>query len=364
MITASVALAQVLAIAPATADGAEPTSADASTIPDAPTSADASTPATRRTMLLWADPAAGDDARWATRVRRVQAELEALGIATVLFVPPAGRGSTADIAEEMAPHGARIAIWIAADRDRAELWRREATRLEHVAIVTGEDAGDADDTTFAVRVAEVATALSTEVEIPEASARPAVLAPIPPVPRAPPAPRWDVRAGIDAGGASRNVGALFGPVLGVGVRLGRGRRLGLDAEFTATALSGRVSGQGGDARVGWFAARTHVGVWPVPRARVSPMLGLGGGLLVAWTRGDAVAPFRGRSDRTATGLVSAMFDLAVRVSPRLRIRPGARVGVALPPIVVDTEDRTHRTAVPVVEGVLTLEWAQVARGRR
>lgn len=354
MISTSVAL--VLAMAPAPADGVAgpggaPTPVGASTA----TPTDEITPATRRTMLLWADPAAGDDARWATRVRRVQAELEALGIATVLFVPPAGRGATSDIAEEMTTHGARVAIWIAADRDRAELWRREAARLEHVAIVTGEDTGEADDTTFALRVAEVASALSTEVVIPEATPRPAVLAPIPAVPRAPPAPRWDARVGLDAGGASRNVGALLGPVLGVGVRLGRGRRLGLDAEFTATALSGRVSGQGGDARVGWFAMRTHVGVWPVPRARVSPMLGLGGGLLVAWTRGDAVAPFRGRSDRTATGLVSAMIDLAVRVSPRLRIRPGARVGVALPPIVVDTEDRSHRTAVPVAEGVLALE---------
>ena len=116
MISAPVALAYVLAMAPATAADAS-TPGDAST-PVASVAGDASTPVTRRTMLLWADPAAGDDARWATRVRRVQAELEALGIATVLFVPPTGRGATADIAQEMATHGARVAIWIAASGSR------------------------------------------------------------------------------------------------------------------------------------------------------------------------------------------------------------------------------------------------------
>lgn len=326
--------------------------------------ADEATPVVRTTMVLWADAAAADDPRWVSRARRVQAELEALGITMVTFVPPPGRATTADVARAMAEQGARVAIWIAVDDDRAELWRLEDHRLDHVAIVTGDDEGVDEGGTFALRCAEVASALSTEVELHTPEPAPAVLAPIPAVPVAPPAPRWDVRAAIDVGGASRDVGVVLGPALGVGVRLGRARRLGLDAEVTATALQGRVSGTAGAARVGWFVARTHVGVWPVPRARVSPMLGLGGGVLVAWTRGDAVAPFRGRRDRTATGLVSAMIDLAVRVSPRLRIRPGVRVGVALPAVAVDTEDRRHRTALPLVEGVLALELTpHVSRAR-
>ena len=80
MISASVALAYVLAMAPATAADAS-TPGDAS-MPAASAPGDASTPVTRRTMLLWADPAAGEQGvvarlkEWLTRGADVGGQVE------------------------------------------------------------------------------------------------------------------------------------------------------------------------------------------------------------------------------------------------------------------------------------------------
>lgn len=312
----------------------------------------------RPTMLLWSDGTAPSDEGWAVRVRRVRDELAALGIDTVLFVPPAGTSADALVLEEMRAQGATIALWIAADRDRAELWRIEehtdSDRLEHVAIITGEVAASDESATFAVRCAEVAHALSVEVApTPIAPARPAA----PPVvaPEPPPPSRWDLRVGASVGGAARSIGVLIGPVVGGGVRLGKQRRLGIDADLSVTALRGVVRSEAGEARVGWGIVRAHLVWWPLPRATVSPMFGIGGGTMLAWTRGRSASPFRGRADFTAVGLASTAFDVAVRVAARVRLRVGARVSVALPPIVIDTLEGRHRTALPLGEVVLAVE---------
>lgn len=321
--------------------------------PDATSTAPATAPSVSATttMLVWVDAAAETD-DWRTRAQRVQAELEALGVHTVIFVPAPGHGSAPDVAREMEANDATIAVWIAADRDRAELWRREGQRLDNVAIVTGE--GSEDDGTFAVRCAEVAHALATEVApAPPVPARPVPRPPTPAPP--PPIPRGDVRVGIMLGGASRDLGIVLGPVLGGGVRLGRQRRLGLDAELTGTAVQGRVRGAAGLARVAWLAARVHVGIWPIPRARVSPFLGIGGGLLAAWTHGRGEGAFEGRRDATVTAYGSALVDVAIRLSSRVRLRPGARIGVALPPLSVDTGGAAHRTALPIAELTVALD---------
>ncbi len=308
-------------------------------------------PAPSTTMLVWVD-ASAPATQWGERVQRVQAELAALGLRTVLFVPSASDGGTPDVVREMEANDATIAVWIAADRDRAELWRREGRRLVTVAIVTGE--GAQDDGTFAVRCAEVAHALATEVApIDYEPVRPPIEAP-PPAPP-PPFARGDVRLGVSVGGASRAIGVVISPLVGGGVRLGAQRRLGLDAEVAMTALRGTVRGSAGSAKLGWFVGRAHVGMWPVPRARVSPFFGLGGGVLVAWTHGRGEGAFEGRRDTTVTAIGSMMLDLAIRLSPRLRLRPGARIGIALPPLSIDTGDARHRTALPIGEFVVALD---------
>ncbi|MFO0633002.1 MAG: hypothetical protein U0168_09150 [Nannocystaceae bacterium] len=305
----------------------------------------------RAPVLLWIDGAA-PPAQWSARVRRIEDELAALAIDAVLFVPPAGQGSLLRVDEELQRHGAEIALWIDATQDRAELWRREGTRMVHVAIVAGD--GDAGEDTFALRCAEVVLALGTVVP----TQPPEPPAPIrrEPQPVAPVlAPRWDARAGATVGGASQDIGVIVSPLLGAGVRVGRARRVGLDAELAATALQARVEGPAGTARVGWFLARAHVGLWPVPRARVAPMIGLGGGVLAGWSRGRGNPGYRGRADATATALASFALDVAVRVARRLRIRGGMRLGVALPPLRVDDGAGGRRTLLPLGEVALALE---------
>ncbi|MBX7079790.1 MAG: hypothetical protein K1X88_11420 [Nannocystaceae bacterium] len=344
-----------LALGIARAQPAESTTVDPTAAPpiDAESTPPVDPDATGRApVLLWIDGAA-PPAQWSARVRRIEDELAALAIDAVLFVPPAGQGSLARVDEELQRHGAEIALWIDATTDRAELWRREGTRMVHVAIVAGD--GDADEDTFAVRCAEVVLALGTIVP-PQPPPEPATPPPREPVAVPPePAPRWDARVGTTVGGAAQDIGVIVSPLLGVGVRLGRARRLGLDAELAATALQARVEGPAGTARVGWWLARAHVGVWPVPRARVAPMIGLGGGVLAAWTRGRGNPGYRGRADTTATAMASFALDVAVRVARRLRIRGGMRLGVALPPLQVDDGGAGRRTLLPLGEVALALE---------
>jgi hypothetical protein len=312
-------------------------------------------PTSTTTMIVWVD-AAAPASQWNERVQRVEAELAALGVKTVLFVPSAVDAGTPDVMREMIENDATIAIWIAADRDRAELWRLEGQRLVTTAIVTGE--ASENDGTFAVRTAEVAHALATEVPpIVDEPAPPPVVAPPAAPPSPPPQPfaRADVRLGVGVGGASRGLGVVISPMAGAGVRLGDGRRLGLDAEASVTALRGIVRGDAGSAKIGWFIGRVHVGMWPVPRARVSPFFGLGGGVLVAWTSGRALGAYEGRSDTTVTAIGSMMLDLAIRLSSRMRLRPGARIGVALPPLSIETGGARHRTALPLGEVAVALD---------
>ncbi|HWB75735.1 MAG TPA: hypothetical protein VG755_12295 [Nannocystaceae bacterium] len=328
-------------LAPIEEPGASPTTAPPVAEPVATT-----------TMLVWIDASAPAE-QWSERVQRVQAELGALGVRAVLFMPSTNGGGTPDVLRELDANDAKIAVWIAADRDRAELWVREGSRLVTVAIVTGE--GDEDDGTFAVRCAEVAHALATEIT--------PVVDVAPPPPREAPAPlppprpfaRGDLRGGLGIGGASRDLGILLSPLLGGGVRLGAQRRVGLDAELATTALRGTIRGPAGTARLGWFVGRVHVGVWPVPRARLSPFVGLGGGVLVAWTRGRGEGAYESRRDTTVVGIGSLMLDLAIRLSPRLRLRPGTRIGVALPPLSIATGGARHRTALPIGELVVALD---------
>jgi hypothetical protein len=137
--------------------------------------------------------------------------------------------------------------------------------------------------------------------------------------------------------------------------LGARRRVGLDLELVATAREGRSQTAAGTARVGFATPRVHVGFWPLPRARVSPGFGVGMGVLIAWTRGDAEGEWIGRDDVTAVALPSVAVDLAIVLAPRLRLRLGARLGAALPAVRVHGPDGAARAAQPLFDGGLALE---------
>jgi len=295
-----------------------------------------------------------------TRIRRTRAELDVAGFEVLEITSTADAIPTTaeDIARWTAETDARVVAVFDPLRVRAELWSREGGgTYERIAIVVGDMGSPDADAVFAVRLAEVVRAVLIDVE-PRPAAAPKPAPKPPPVAAPPPEPaptRWAVRLGAHALASSGRLGAMIGPTLGGTVMLGTRRRLGLDLELVATALQGRRTGSGGTAQVGFATARVHAGVWPWPEARVSPGFGAGVGVLVAWTQGRGTGDFVGRTDVTAVALPSVAADLAIGLTPRLRLRFGARLGVALPAIRVIAPEGTARAAQPLFDGGVALE---------
>jgi hypothetical protein len=348
-------LAGVLAISPP-----DPAATAAAEVHPA-TDESASTEAPARVVLLSGARAREPDLL--ARIRRTRAELDVAGFA-VLEVTSTADGvpqAAADIDTWVAGTDARVVAVFDAERRRAEVWLRdESGALQRIAIVVGDVAAEDGDAVFAVRLAEVVRAVLIDVEprAPPPPAKPPAPAPVaPPPPKEREPIRWAARVGAHGLASSGGLGFMIGPTLGGTVMLGARRRLGLDLELVASALEGRHTSSAGTARVGFGTARVHAGIWPWPRARVSPGFGIGMGVLLAWTRGDGEGEWIGRSEVTAVALPSAAVDLAIVLTPRLRLRFGARLGVALPAVRIHAPDGDVIAAQPLFDGGVALEVA-------
>jgi hypothetical protein len=96
---------------------------------------------------------------------------------------------------------------------------------------------------------------------------------------------------------------------------------------------------------------------PWPRARVSPGLGVGGGLLIAWTHGEARVGFEGNRDTTAVGSISASFHLGIGLTPSLRLLVRADIDIAVPDIDVRfAGDPVAVIGRPLLDIVIGIEW--------
>ena len=359
-------LAAIFAIAPLDPSGsaAEPEPATEGDAPepekaeDDPQPAEEESPsAPARVVLL--SVAGTRDPGLVTRIRRARAELDVAGF-DVLEVTSTASDVPDDataIARWAADTEARVVATFDPTKVRAQVWLRgDSGEYERIAIVVG-DLGSRDaDAVFAVRLSEVVRAALIDVETPPAVV-PKEPAPVvePPAPPAPVPMRWGVRAGAHVLASSGRMGPMVGPTLGSTIALGPRRRFALDVELAATALQGSRTTEGGTAQLGLGVARVHAGVWPWPTARVSPGFGAGVGALVAWTRGRGAGDFVGRTDVTAVALPSIATDLAIGLTKRLRLRFGARLGVALPAIRIHTPEGTVRAAQPLFDGGVALE---------
>jgi hypothetical protein len=327
--------------------------------PDAEASATGGVPANdeqESTSLVLISPRdATSSAELRARVRRVQAELDVAGFDVIPIA-----AAMPDVLAAGDDASSRVVVVLDPSRMRAVLWLRDDDGFQEVATVVGQrDEPDAD-AVFALRLTEIARALLIEVAppptpAPDPVATPPVDAPPPPRPGPTPPMRWSARVGAHAVASSGRLGAMVGPTLGGTIVLGPQRRAGIDVELLATALQGRTAGDAGTAKVGFATARVHAGFWPVPHARISPGFGLGLGVLTAWTRGSGRGAWVGRTDVTAVALPSAATDLAIRLVPRLRLRFGARLGVALPGVNLLAPERTVRAAQPLFDGGIALE---------
>lgn len=331
--------------APSTANDPQPTAAESPSAPD-------------RVVLL--SVAGTRDPSLVTRIRRARAELDVAGFDVLEVTSTASDvpDDTTAIARWAADTEARVVVTFDPTTVRAQVWLRGDTGgYERIAIVVG-DLGSRDaEAVFAVRLSEVVRAALIDVETPPVVS-PKAPAPIepPPPPKPEPAPmRWGVRVGAHVLASSGRLGPMVGPTLGSTIAFGPRRRVALDVELAATALQGSRTTPSGTAQLGLGIARVHAGVWPWPTARVSPGFGAGVGALVAWTRGRGAGDFVGRTDLTAVALPSIATDLAIGLTQRLRLRFGARLGVALPAIRMHAPEGTVRAAQPLFDGGVALE---------
>ncbi len=318
--------------------------------------------ASRRVLLVTTDhrDTATDDAALA-RQRRTRAELEAAGFDVLAIgLTEAIDGLDEARLDALAREYDAVALVVLhPSRVQADVWTRDDDEdVGRRAVVVGGLGPAENDAVFALRVTEVLQATLIAVELPprEPAAPKTAPAPSPPpAPATPTPPRWAARVGAHAAGTTGDLGFMFGPTLGTTFALGPKRRLGIDVEAYATALPGRIRTEAGQASVGFGLLRGTIGVWPLPAARVSPGIGLGWGMLVAWTRGRADDPYRGRSDVTVVSTPVAAGDLAIAVTRHFRIRLGFRIGVALPAVRVQTSTGSVRTAQPLADGGVAFE---------
>jgi hypothetical protein len=333
--------------------------APASTAEEPPAVAPAEEPVV--VLLVTAKAEGEPDAEAVGRQRRTRAELEAagFGVLEIGLTEPIDAVSTERLDAVAREYDARALVVLHPVRVQAELWTIDGdAEVERRAVVVGGLVPAESDAVFALRVAVVlqATLITVHVREEPAPARPVATAPAPPTPpQREPAPRWGVRAGAHAAGTHGDLGFMLGPTLGTTVTVGTRRRLGFDVETFATALEGGVRSGAGEARIGFAVLRGTVGWWPLPAGRVSPGVGLGWGMLIAWTRGHGAAPYTGRGDVTVVSTPVGAADLAIGVTRRLRIRFAFRIGVALPAVRVQTDAGVVRTAQPLADGGVAFE---------
>lgn len=347
-------------------------------------------------------------ASWRAVEERTRDELRLMGIRV-----EEARAGIVDIQRIFAEQGAQAVIRSARGEDggSVEIWFGDGREPQRVALHGGALVGGEAATLAALRTAEVvhagivgaATAVPevagvdgmvTEVGLPAVEVpvievpavpvvRPAIVSSFEVVPRAPrgaladeevlaarvPPPRSvpvvtrrlrSVAVSVAGLGGPGGVGGMAELALAVGLRLTP--RLSLAPAVSAAVTPVAMAGPTGSIRVGWIAGQVLLGVAPGRLvARVSPQLGLGGGLALAWAQGRASSPLQGGTDITPIGMVSGAAGLAIRVRARLRLVVGAGVSVLLPAVAVRVSgEEVARLGPLVIRGLLGLEWG--ARG--
>lgn len=304
--------------------------------------------------------------------RRVGEELRGLGFEPVFIPaePPQTPDPTA-LARLATAHAAIAALALHdTHANTVSIWLRDRitdkTMIREVHL-EGTAQGDAEDL-LAVRAVEMLAASLLELQIAERP--PGDIPPGPaevrlsrPAPPSPPfeAPRLNVRAGmgvVSTPGVGSPGAALFA---GVGGFFGRRRIVGLDGELGATAVRTRIDADAGDVALGTAWARVGLSVIPLPRARVSPLIGAGGALLVAWARGYASenTDADGRRGASVAFAPGGSLGLVLRAAPRIRIRIAANVSAAVPEIrLAHGGEEIVRWGRPLIDGGVAIEWAR------
>jgi hypothetical protein len=259
--------------------------------------------APRRVVLLERRGSSALDHEIVTRVR---AELGAAGFEVSLLA--AGDETAKQAVEESgyALEPASVLLVQRLEAGGAELWLSD--RLLQKTVVLRLKEGD-QAARVAVQAVELVRARLDELSLTRVPTAPAP-------PPAPPPPARETRgahpslaAGIGLLEGFQRGQRAFTPVLRLGVALPErwtGGVLAIDARggFIGLGSAAEVRSSRGSASLRHTALELDAVVRFLPRGRVQPLVSLGGGFLSVDVAGTAPAPFRNRSERTLSGLVT------------------------------------------------------------
>jgi len=169
--------------------------------------------------------------------------------------------------------------------------------------------------------------------------------------------RIAVRGGMAVAGSPGGLGLMAGPELAFG--FGPMSMLAVEADVLATAVQTTVEAPAGSARVGLAMGRLLLVLRVPPAGAVHPQLGVGGGALLVWARGEAQDSTRyaARDETTSVALGSAVAGVALHVSRALRLRVAIGASFAVPEVRLELAGQPAATAGrPLLDGGIGLEW--------
>lgn len=132
--------------------------------------------------------------------------------------------------------------------------------------------------------------------------------------------------------------------------------LGFEIDGLLSFLGEPVDDQSSSALF-YFAALRAWALWEiVDRGLLRPACGIGGGILIPWSRGDQSTVFDSVTDTTITAYLGGTASLALALSRLLWLRFGGRAGVSLPEVTVSFgQQAIVRFGQPLLEGYVDLE---------
>jgi hypothetical protein len=292
-------------------------------------------------------------------VVRFIAELGSLRLEVVRAPDTEAVPSMAELERLAQGHAARVAVRVAKAGRAVDLWlvNPESHELIYRRVVA-----EGDPAVLVLRSLEILRGALVDLrafaETPSPPSRPAVRPALPvpvPEPAAPAPPFW-----LGLSGAL--VAAHAGRTLGGGASIALHRRLGsrfaLHAEALAPINAWSVEGEGGTAKVRLGAATVAGIVTPWGEQTLTPGLGLGLGMVVLHTRGQAQAGFRGTSELNAAFFPHARLELGLGLSVWLRLRAALSAGFASPrPVLLFGQNRAESWLNPLLISSLGAEIA-------
>jgi len=265
---------------------------------------------------------------------RLQAEIATLGL-DVRRVEPWRTGETVGTLEGAARAGGAVAaIRTVASRKGVEIWMADQVSGRPLLrqLVVDESPSGPNQSLIALQTVELLrTSLLSHGE-PPAQPPVIVLPQQPPSEPAASAAEVGVTAGVGGFYSAGGTGTALQVWLSLHRTIGRARRLEVDFDLSAPAISAMLSGPEGTASVQtYLAGLALLARFDVPAARLDLDAGIGaGGVLVAF-QGHATAPLASSTDLVGTAAGYLRADAALEATRWLRLGLRGVAGLAARP---------------------------------